>query len=343
MSSIQFKNGPILEVEGLTKRFPIVKGFFRRTVGHVHAVEDVHFQIAPGETLGLVGESGCGKTTTGRLILRLLGKTAGRVHYHYADGRRIDVASLSPDELRAFRREIQLIFQDPFSSLNPRMTVFDVIAEPLKAQGWGTTKAVEDRVKELVEAVGLKTEFLPRYPHAFSGGQRQRIGIARALALEPRLIVCDEPVSALDVSVQAQILNLLKDLQEKTGVSYLFIAHDLSVVENISHRIAVMYAGRIVEMAPSSELFHQPMHPYTETLIEAVPKADPHGKKQTAVPKGEVADPSNLPPGCPFHPRCPHAEERCKETVPALEPLGAAHQASCIRKEDLQLKGIPTV
>jgi peptide/nickel transport system ATP-binding protein len=337
------EGAPLLEVRGLTKHFPVKAGLFRKTVGYVKAVEAVSFAVRPGETLGLVGESGCGKTTTGRMVLRLLEPTAGEVRYH-GDGESVDVAALSPSALRAYRRDVQLIFQDPFSSLNPRMTVYDIIAEPLKAHGVGTAAQVRSRVQELTHAVGLNVEFLPRYPHAFSGGQRQRIGIARALALEPRLIVCDEPVSALDVSVQAQIINLLKDLQQRLGVSYLFIAHDLSVVENISARVAVMYAGRIVELAQTDALFRSPRHPYTEMLIKAVPKADPARLKDEAVPKGEVADPSNLPTGCAFHPRCPYAQDRCREETPPLRAVGAeTHQAACHFAADLSLAGIDDV
>lgn len=331
---------PVLEVTGLTKFFPIVAGFLKRTVGQIKAVDNVSFAIAEGETLGLVGESGSGKTTTGRLILRVLERTAGRMTFHL-DGQPIDLGALEGDELRRFRRHMQLIFQDPFSSLNPRMTVLDLIAEPLRAHEFGTRKDIEDRVKEVVDAVGLKVEFLRRYPHAFSGGERQRIGIARALALNPKLVICDEPVSALDVSVQAQIVNLLKDLQEKLGLTYLFIAHDLSVVENISARVAVMYAGRIVEMATTSELFHHPRHPYTEALMSALPKPDPALKGERIILPGEVADPSNLPPGCAFHPRCRYAQDRCRQEVPSLRALCDGHTIACLRAEELSLSGIP--
>ncbi|MBI5091680.1 MAG: ABC transporter ATP-binding protein [Candidatus Hydrogenedentes bacterium] len=331
---------PLLEVRNLKRYFPITAGFRRKVVGHVKAVDGVSFQIAEGETLGLVGESGCGKTTTGKLVLRLIERTEGEILFH-DNGSVIDLAALRGEELRRHRRHMQLIFQDPFSSLNPRMTVYDIIAEPLKAHGGLTRKDIQDRVKELIQAVGLNIEFMPRYPHAFSGGQRQRIGIARALALNPRLIVCDEPVSALDVSVQAQILNLLKDLQDRLGLSYLFIAHDLTVVENISATTAVMYAGRIVEMAPTETLFRHPKHPYTETLLAAVPKPDPEFREKEAVPKGEVADPSSLPPGCPFHPRCPYAQDRCRAELPALRAMGSAeHTAACHFSEGLALKGI---
>ncbi len=330
---------PLLEVEDLTKHFPIAAGLLRRTVGLIKAVDGISFNIGKGETLGLVGESGCGKTTTGRLILRVLERTRGAMVFHL-DGRRIDLGTLRGDELRRFRRHMQLIFQDPFASLNPRMTILDLIAEPLRALENKTRDEIESRVRWLVEQVGLKVEFLRRYPHAFSGGQRQRIGIARALALNPELIICDEPVSALDVSVQAQIINLLKDLQEQFGLTYLFIAHDLSVVENISNRVAVMYTGRIVEMTETGELFHRPRHPYTEALMNALPKPDPALKAERIILPGEVADPSNLPPGCAFHPRCRYADDRCKQDIPSLRKLGDGHVVACHRAEELQLVGV---
>ena len=319
---------PLLEVSNLTKHFPIQAGFLKRVVGHIKAVENVTFTIGKGETLGLVGESGCGKTTTGRLILRLLERTAGDVFFHM-DGHRLDLTALQGEQLRRFRKHMQLIFQDPFSSLNPRMTVRNIIAEPLRALEFGPRAAIDERVAWLVEAAGLKREFLQRYPHAFSGGQRQRICIARALALNPRLVVCDEPVSALDVSVQAQILNLLKDLQGEFGLTYLFIGHDLGVVEHISDRVAVMYAGRIVEMAQTHDLFHRLQHPYTEALLQAVPKPSPGAKRERIVLGGEVADPSNLPPGCAFHPRCRYCEERCKKEPPELRETAEGHSAAC--------------
>ncbi len=330
---------PLLEIVGLTKYFPITAGLLRRTVGQIKAVDGVSFSIDRGQTLGLVGESGCGKTTTGRLILRVLERTAGEMTFHL-DGRRIDLSGLRGEELRRFRRHMQLIFQDPFASLNPRMTVLDLIAEPLKALEACSRDEIEDRVKALVKAVGLNVEFLRRYPHAFSGGQRQRIGIARALAVNPQLIICDEPVSALDVSVQAQIINLLKDLQEQLGLTYLFIAHDLSVVENISNRVAVMYTGRIVEMAETNELFHRPRHPYTEALMNALPKPDPALKAERIILPGEVADPSNLPPGCAFHPRCRYAEDGCKRQIPELRDLDGGHLVACHRCEQIELAGV---
>jgi len=318
---------PLLQVESLTKHFPITAGLFRKTVGTIKAVDGVSFHVDEGETLGLVGESGCGKTTTGRLILRLIEPSAGRVGFRL-DDQPVDLTGLQGEPLRQFRRHMQLIFQDPFSSLNPRMTVSDIIGEPLRAHGF-SRREIRERVPKLAEDVKLNAKFLRRYPHAFSGGQRQRICIARALALNPRLVVCDEPVSALDVSVQAQVLNLLMDLQQKHGLTYLFIAHDLSVVEHISQRVAVMYAGRIVEMAGTRELFHHPRHPYTAALLEAVPEPAPRAKRKRALLPGEVADPSKLPPGCSFHPRCRLCEARCKTETPDLRELASGHFAAC--------------
>ncbi|MEA3366300.1 MAG: oligopeptide/dipeptide ABC transporter ATP-binding protein [Candidatus Hydrogenedentes bacterium] len=332
-------NQRLLEIQGLTRFFPIKTGLFRKQVGEIRAVDDVSFHINQGETLGLVGESGCGKTTTGRMILRLLERTSGTMYFHL-DGQRIDLSTLQGERLRQFRRHMQMIFQDPFSSLNPRMTVLDIIGEPLKALNYGSKSEIEDRVRWVTKAAGLQVEFLRRYPHAFSGGQRQRIGIARALVLNPKLIVCDEPVSALDVSVQAQIINLLKDLQEEFGLTYLFIAHDLSVVENISSRVAVMYCGRIVELSETNELFQHPRHPYTEALMSAVPKPEPdHAEKRTLL-KGEVADPSNLPPGCAFHPRCRYAQNICKQKRPELKDIGGGHYAACHFARELELEGV---
>jgi peptide/nickel transport system ATP-binding protein len=335
-------SAPLLEVKGLTKHFPITAGFFRKTVAHIRAVEDVSFSIQEGETLGLVGESGCGKTTTGRMIMRLIERTAGEMSFQL-DGEHIDLNALKGEKLRLFRKHMQMIFQDPFSSLNPRMTVLDIISEPLRALKFGTRKEIEERTKAITEAAGLQIEFLRRYPHAFSGGQRQRIGIARALTLNPKLIVCDEPVSALDVSVQAQIINLMKDLQQELGLTYLFIAHDLSVVENISTRVAVMYAGRIMEIAETRELFHTPRHPYTEALMSAVPKPHPEQASKRIILQGDVADPSDLPPGCAFHPRCRYAQDRCREAVPELRDLESGHRTACHLSEELDLTGVKPV
>jgi oligopeptide/dipeptide ABC transporter ATP-binding protein len=319
---------PLLEVRGLTKHFRATSGMIRRRVRLVKAVEGVSFDIYPGETLGLVGESGCGKSTVGRMLLRLIDPTAGEVTMR-DNGTAVNVGALRGEDLRRFRRRIQMIFQDPYSSLNPRMRVAELIGEPIRALEPGvSTDEVEERVKWIAEAVGLKREQMRRYPHAFSGGQRQRICIARALAVRPRLVICDEPVSALDVSVRAQIMNLLRDLQQEFGLTYLFIAHDLAVVENISNRIAVMYAGRIVETGPSAALFRDPQHPYTRALLAAVPVPDPSRKIEVSV-QGEVAEASNLPPGCAFHPRCPFAIERCRVDVPVLEAAATEHEVAC--------------
>ena len=296
---------PILKVEGLKKYFPVEKGFLRRVIGQVKAVDDVSLEIAPGETLGLVGESGSGKTTVGRCILRALRPTQGSIQFQIAEDRTVDMAQLSDGELRLVRPHANMIFQDPFYSLDPRWTILDIVGEPLKLAKLATGKELEKRVAHLMEVVGLEVRHLRRYPHAFSGGQRQRIGVARALATNPRLIVADEPVSALDVSTQAQILNLLQDLQREFGLSYLFIAHDLSVVEHISDRVAVMYVGKIVEVAKRDQLFYFPKHPYTEALLSAVPTPDPDVEKERIILPGEIANPADPPSGLLFPPTLP--------------------------------------
>jgi oligopeptide/dipeptide ABC transporter ATP-binding protein len=329
----------LLEVKNLKKYFPIQKGFFRRVVGQVRAVDGVNFFIREGETLGLVGESGCGKTTTGRCILRAYKPTAGEVWFRQ-DGEMVNVFQVPAEEMKALRREMQIIFQDPFSSLNPRMTVMDIVSEPLRIHGIAKGGELKTMVRELLEAVGLRAQHMNRYPYAFSGGQRQRIGVARALALRPKLIVCDEPVSALDVSIQAQTLNLLEDLQEEFGLTYLFIAHDLSVVEHISDRVAVMYLGNIVELAAAEELYTDPMHPYTEALLSAVPRTDPDQVTQRIILPGDVPNPAAPPPGCKFHPRCRHARDICAADVPVWRDLGGDHWVACHLADELDLAGI---
>ena len=329
----------LLDVKGLKKYFPIRRGLLQKTIGYVKAVDDVSFFLNRGETLSLVGESGCGKTTTSRCILRAITPTAGQVLL--ADnGEILDVATVPKSRLASLRRQMQMIFQDPFSSLNPRMTLLDIVGEPLFVHGVGNLQERTDRVVEILRLVGLRPEYMRRYPHAFSGGQRQRIGIARALALHPRLIVADEPVSALDVSVQAQILNLLLELQERLGLTYLFVAHDLSIVKHISDRVAVMYVGRIVETAPAEELFASPKHPYTEALLSAVPIPDPRLRSERIVLQGEVADPANPPPGCHFHPRCRYAQAVCREKSPVQEEIAPNHFVSCHRARELSLRGV---
>ena len=316
---------PLLRVKQLVKHFPIRGGILSRVVDKVHAVDGVSFELQAGETLGVVGESGCGKSTTGRCILRLIEPTSGQVWFEDRDVTAMDKAAL-----RAACRDMQIIFQDPFASLNPRMTVASIIGEALSIHKLAQTpQDYEDRIVSLLETVGLNADHMRRFPHEFSGGQRQRIGIARALAVSPKLIVCDEPVSALDVSIQAQVINLLEDLQEKFGLTYLFIAHDLSVVEHIRNRVAVMYLGRIVEIASSRALYTDPKHPYTEALLSAVPIPDPSVKRKRIVLTGDVPNPINPPKGCHFHPRCPKAMDRCRNEAPVLRDLGEGHMAAC--------------
>jgi oligopeptide/dipeptide ABC transporter ATP-binding protein len=336
----------LLQVTGLRKVFPIRKGVWRRSGAAVRAVDGVDLAIRRGETLSLVGESGCGKSTTGRAILRLIEPTAGEILFRsevLAGGpgeEVVDVARLAPATLKRLRREMQIVFQDPYSSLDPRMTVGDLVAEPLRIQGILGRAERRERAVRLLEAVGLGSDHARRFPHEFSGGQRQRIGIARALALNPRLIVADEPVSALDVSIQAQVVNLLQDLQAELKLTYLFIAHDLSVVRHISNRVAVMYLGRIVEIGDSEAVFTRPRHPYTEALLSAVPVADPDARRQRIRLQGDVPSPIAPPPGCPFHPRCSYATAQCREEVPQLRDAGPVQQASCHRIEELDLTGL---
>ncbi len=327
----------LLKVEDLQKHFPILGGVIRKPVGWVKAVDGVSFEVKKGETLGLVGESGCGKTTTGRSILHLIEPTGGRIQFNQDD----TWQDVNRKTIKHLRKDMQIIFQDPYSSLNPRMRIRDIIAEPMEAQNVGKNKNERyERVEELLKAVGLSSTHMKRFPHEFSGGQRQRIGIARALALNPKLIVCDEPVSALDVSVQAQVLNLLEDLQEKFNLTYLFIAHDLSVVQHISDRVAVMYLGKIVELAEVDALFERPKHPYTEALFSAIPVPDPDAQFNQILLEGDVPSPSNPPSGCHFHPRCRYATEACKSEVPELVEVEPGHQVACLRAKELNLLGL---
>lgn len=316
-----------LKVENLVKNFPIYGGLLGREVANVQAVQGVSFELKKGETLGLVGESGCGKSTLGRCVIRLIDSTSGKITFNDQD-----ITHLHGPELRALRRKMQIIFQDPYASLNPRMTIGAIIEEPLVVHNlFPNEKDRKDRIYQLIDLVGLRPEHLSRYPHEFSGGQRQRVGIARALAVEPELIICDEPVSALDVSIQAQVINLLMELQNKLGLTYIFIAHDLKVVEHVSNRVAVMYLGKIVEMAKSEELYLKPLHPYTKALLSAIPVPDPRAKEQRIILTGDVPSPMNPPSGCHFHPRCPIATDECKVTAPTLLEKTTNHTASCLK------------
>jgi len=320
----------LLEIKNLKKYFPVKEGVFRRTVAHVKAVDDITFHIKKGETLGLVGESGCGKSTAGRTILRLLEATAGEIWF---EGK--NLVDLDKKDLREMRKEMQIIFQDPYASLNPRMTVADIVGEPIDIHNLASSKKERnEKVAEILDTVGLGPEYMKRYPHEFSGGQRQRIGVARALAVDPSLIIADEPVSALDVSIQAQVINLMQDLQKDFDLTYLFIAHDLSVVKHISDRVAVMYLGKLVEVADKKELFDDPKHPYTQSLLSAIPVADPTYETERIILEGDVPSPVNPPSGCRFHPRCPYAMDICSEVEPEFKDYGEEHFAACHLLED---------
>jgi peptide/nickel transport system ATP-binding protein len=331
---------PILEVKDLKKHYPIVRGWRRRVIGYTKAVDGVTLTVPEGQTLGLVGESGCGKTTTGHCILRGIEPSSGQIIFHDRTLGPVDLAQANPDTLRHVRLNIQMVFQDPSSSLNPRMTLLQIVSEPLLVNKVAHGKDLEDRVAELLRLVGLLPEHMHRFPHAFSGGQRQRIAVARALALKPQFIVADEPVSALDVSIQAQTLNLLQDLQEQFNLSYLFISHDLSVVEYVSDIVAVMYVGKLVETAETEEMYHNPQHPYTEALLSSVPNPDLAVVKNRIVLSGEVPNPSNPPSGCYFHPRCRYARPRCSEEEPLLREVNPGHFVACHLSEELSLRGV---
>ena len=332
----------VLSIDDLRTYFPIRKGFFRRHVGWIKAVDGISFEIGERETVSLVGESGCGKSTTARSIVRAVDPTGGEVRFHARDGAVLEVTDVDREQLNLLRQQVRMLFQDPFQSLNPRFTVVDIVGEPLRNFGVADGEGLRERVGELLEDVGLDARHMGRYPHAFSGGQRQRIGLARALTMNPRLLLADEPTSALDVSVKAQILNLMQKLQDEHGLSYLFITHELGIVRHFSDRCGVMYLGRIVEMGTTETIFRDPLHPYTEALLSAAPVPNPRAKMERIILEGDVPDPADAPPGCPFHTRCPYAEERCKSEVPALQPLeeGSDHTVACLRAEELELRGV---
>ena len=337
---VEQEDNLILEVKNLKMYFPIRQGFIQRLVGYVKAVDGVSFLLREKEVLGLVGESGCGKTTVGRTILRLYNPTSGEIRYHQKNGQWIEIARIKQKAMKPLRREMRMIFQDPFSSLNPRLTVKDIISEPLEIHNIAHWRDAENRVADLMKSVGLDPAYMRRYPHEFSGGQRQRIGLARTLSLNPRLVIADEPVSALDVSVQAQVLNLLQNLQTELGLTLIFVAHDLSVVEHISDRIAVMYVGKIVEMAETDTLLHHPIHPYTEALLSAIPPTDPDIQVKRIKLQGEVPSPANPPSGCIFHPRCSYARQDCALKAPELVEIEPGNFVSCHYAKDLHLRGI---